>query len=260
MMRNYRGIEYDSLETALLIRTTERPKYLSITLPKTVTSSTEESAILVLNNCRYTNLRAENKEIIDQTIPQDRRFLYKEFSHLLGVPGSINTGVKLIIEEWPETRRIIVCDDDCIPAPQQYVDGQKMRWDEPLSIMLEAGWEIAGYPAKVGAYNNPVEIVIGGIKGLSVGHVGGAFSGFSVESWKRVGGVPGVDKLFGFGPFCSLFKGKVGYWPGEGFQIEHIDYPDNPKSLRTTDYFRWYQHLRPSQAIKFEHEIEDKYK
>lgn len=258
-MKVHRGVKYDNKDTALIIRTTERPKYLEMTFHKTVETASPDVAVLVLNNCRDDRIREENRRIVHSQ-PLVGRFAYKEFSHLLGVPGSINTGVKLIMEEWPNTRRVFVCDDDCIPPERQIVDGREMHWDEVLSIMLEAGWRVASHPAKSDCYSQDNLEFIGNIEGHRVGHVGGAFSGFSVQDWKRVGGIPGVDKLFGFGPFCNIFKGQVGYWPDKRFQIRHLDDPRYSESLRKTEYFRWYRGLRRNQATKIEDEVDDKWK
>lgn len=258
-MRVYRGVKYDNKDTALVIRTTERPKYLEMTFHTTIEAASSEVAVLVLNNCRDDQIREENRRIV-HSHPITNRFAYKEFSHLLGVPGSINIGVKMILAEWPDTKRVFICDDDCVPSDCQIVDGQKMHWDEALSIMLEAGWGVVSHPARSDSYSHKNIEVIGNIEGHKVGHVGGAFSGFSVLEWKKVGGVPGVDKLFGFGPFCKIFKGRVGYWPDTRFQIRHLDDPRHPESLRKSEYFKWYRGLRRNQAMMIEGEVDDQWK
>lgn len=259
--RTYRGIEYNNHHTALIVRTTERPKYLEQTFYKTVLSSSDDCSILVLNNCRDDNIRAQNREIVTCDDWEGRRFRYEEFSRLLGVPGSINTGVQIIREHWPEVRRVIVCDDDAYPPiAGAYLDGQMISWDEALSIMLEAGWKIAGHASRMTWYDPATIREIGGIKGHCVSHVAGAFAGFSIDTWKRSGGVPGFDKLFGFGPFCNKFPGEVGYWAEPKFLITDLDRDTHPKSLRKTDYFKWYKTMRPNQAREFEDEVEDRWK
>lgn len=257
-MKSHKGIEYDNSETVLLIRTTERPKYLEQTFFKTVSTCSEDCKVFVISNCRDQGIQELNRTILTRDI--DREHLFVEYDYLLGVPGSINEGVKVIKRRWPEAKRVIVCDDDAFPAEPKIVDGKEMCWDEAISIMLGAGWKIAGHASRLTWYSDTSRKVIGGIEGHAYDHVAGAFAGFSIASWENSGGVPSLDRLFGFGPFCHKFRGYVGYWANPPFMVTDLDRDTHPKSLRRKEYFQWYKMMRPTKAREFESEVEDRWK
>jgi hypothetical protein len=144
----------------------------------------------------------------------------------------------------------MVCDDDCL-APN-IIGEPPYYWDGALSIMIEAGWKVVGHPSRLSFYDKATYKKIGGVKGSGRGHVAGAFSGFSVETWKIKGGVPSNDKLFGFGPFCNRFPEEVGYYVEHQFLVTDIDRIGHPWSLRDRDYYDWYAYMRPNKAQKIE--------
>jgi hypothetical protein len=216
---------------------------------------------MVLLNCRDNKLRAQSRAIIDKwhvEMGEEMDTLeIREYSHLLGVPASINTGVKEILKRWPDTERIMVCDDDCLAPPPDLSlhnakEGIPEFWAEALSIMLEAGWKVVGHPSRNTFYNESTLREIGGVKGHKASHVAGAFSGFSVETWKKSGGIPSAHKLYGFGPFCHQFQGKVAWSPDKRFTVVDFDRLGHPWSLRDGEYWDWYNYMRPNKAIAIE--------
>jgi hypothetical protein len=151
----------------------------------------------------------------------------------------------------------MVCDDDCLaPSPDMSIENVKAGipefWDEALSVMLEAGWKVVGHPNRQTFYNPSTLVEIGGVPGHVASHVAGAFSGFTVETWKKSGGIPAHDKLYGFGPFCKKFCKQVAWCPDKRFTVADFDRQGHPWSLRDSDYFDWYRYMRPNQAVGVE--------
>jgi hypothetical protein len=249
------GYEQDNTQTGIIFRTTERPIYLEQSFPSVVERTSPEATIIVLNNCRDPKILNENRAIVDKY--SDDRVLYFEYPRLLGVPGSVNGGVNLHIQHCPSVRRVFICDDDCIaPEPKEGI-----YWDEVLGVMLSAGWKVVGHPNRVNWYKKSTLRELNGIKGHVEGHLAGAYAGFKISDWKQVGGMPSSHPLYGFGPYCHLFHGMCAYWPGDPkFLAEDMDRDTNPKSLRKSKYFKWYQYVRPAQAKHIEQDVPDEFK
>lgn len=218
------------MRTAVIFRTSCRPQYFWRSLQHLDFHTSLDSHIIVVVNEPEPHTDAQ--KILDRVAPERCSTMF--FGERLGGPRAINEGVAEAIRLFPKVEFALVVDDDTYVPLEVDSPPEVLFWDQALTNMLDAGWNIAGHPWSHDFVKSERKTV-GNVEGIPYGHVAGTCSGFHVSEWKRR---PLVQRTLIHG-YTNWQRGHIGYWCSPVMPSVHFDRPEHPHSLRDTDYRGW---------------------